>query len=65
MKIILELTKDDMFEIICAFDAQEVLLRQNARETDMPHMKKMFLESAEKAKNNMNKWIAIRNAMFR
>lgn len=65
MKIMLKLTEDDMFEIICAFDAKEVLLRQNARETDMPHMKKMFLEDAEKAKNNMNKWIAIRNAMFR
>lgn len=65
MKITLELTEDDMFEIICAFDGEEVLLRQNARETDIPHLKKMFLESAEKAKNNMNKWITIRNAMFR
>ena len=65
MKITLELNEDDMFEIICAFDGSEVLLRQNARETDMPHMKKMFLESVEKAKNNMNKWIAIRNAILR
>ena len=65
MKITLELTEDDMFEIICAFDGREVLLRQNARETDMPHMKKMFLEDAEKTHKNMFKWIAIRNAMFR
>lgn len=65
MKITIELNEDDMFEIICAFDAKEVLLRQNARETDFPHMKKMFLESAEKAHNNMYKWITIRNAMFR
>ena len=65
MKITLELTEDDMFEIICAFDAKEVLLKQNARETDFSHMKKMFLESAEKAHKNMYKWIAIRNAMFR
>jgi hypothetical protein len=65
MKIILELNEDDMFDIICAFDAKEVLLRQNARETDMPRMKKMFLESAEKAKKNKYKWIAIRDAMFR
>lgn len=65
MNIKIELTKDDMFEIICAFDAKEVLLRQNARETDFPHLKKMYLEGAEKAHKNMNKWIAIRNAMFR
>ena len=65
MKITLELTEDNMFEIICAFDGEEVLLRQNARETDMPHMKKMFLEGAEKAHENMYKWIAIRDAMFR
>lgn len=65
MKITLELNENDMFEIICAFDAEEVLLRQNARETDMPHMKKMFLEDAKKARKNMYKWIAIRNAMFR
>lgn len=65
MNINFELTEDDMFEIICAFDAKEVLLKQNARETDMPHMKKMFLEGAEKAHKNMYKWIAIRNAMFR
>lgn len=65
MKIILELTEDDMFDIICAFDGTEVLLRQNARETDFPHMKKMYLEGAEKAHKNMDKWIAIRNAMFR
>lgn len=65
MNIVIDLTEDDMFEIICAFDAKEVLLKQNARETDMPHMKKMFLEGAEKAHKNMDKWIAIRNAMFR
>lgn len=65
MNIKIELTKDDMFEIICAFDAKEVLLRQNARETNFPHLKKMYLEGAEKAHKNMNKWIAIRNAMFR
>lgn len=65
MKIAIGLTEDDMFEIICAFDAKEVLLRQNARETDFPHLKKMFLESADKAHKNMYKWIAIRNAMFR
>ena len=65
MKITLELTENDMFEIICAFDGEEVLLRQNARETDFPHLKKMFLESAEKAHKNRYKWIAIRNAMFR
>ena len=64
MNIILELTEDDMFEIICAFDAEEVLLRQNARETDIPHMRKMFLENAEKAHKNMNKWIAIRNTIL-
>lgn len=65
MKIAIELNEDDMFEIICAFDAKEVLLRQNARETDFAHMKKMFLENAEKAHENMDKWIAIRNAIFR
>lgn len=65
MKITLELNEDDMFDIIVAFDGSEVLLRQNARETDMPHMKKMFLECAEKAKKNKYKWIAIRDAMFR
>ena len=65
MNIVIDLTEDDMFEIICAFDAKEVLLKQNARETDMPHMKKMFLDGAEKAHKNMDKWIAIRNAMFR
>lgn len=65
MKVAIELTEDDMFDIICAFDGSEVLLRQNARETDFPHMKKMFLDSAEKANKNMNKWITIRNTIFR
>lgn len=65
MNIKFELTEDDMFEIICAFDAKEVLLRESARETNIPHLKKMYLEGAEKAQKNMNKWIAIRNAMFR
>lgn len=63
MKITLELAEDDMFAIICAFYAQEVLLKQNARETDFPHMKKMYLEGAEKAHKNTDKWIAIRNAL--
>lgn len=65
MNITIGLSKNDMFDIICAFDAQEVLLRQNARETGFPHMKKMFLEGAEKANKNKCKWIAIRDAMFR
>ena len=65
MKITIELNEDDMFDIICAFGGQEVLLRQNARETDFPHMEKMYLEGVEKAKKNMDKWIAIRNAIFR
>ena len=39
MKVAIELTKNDIFDIICAFDAREILLRQNAEETDFPHMK--------------------------
>jgi hypothetical protein len=65
MKITIELTEDDMFDIICAFDGAEVLLKQNARETDLKRMKKLFLEGAEKARANKYKWIAIRNAMFK
>ena len=65
-KVMIELTEDDMFDIICAFDAREVLLKQNAREEKcFPHMKKMYLEGAENSHKNMDKWIAIRNAMFR
>ena len=65
MKVAIELTKNDIFDIICAFDAREILLRQNAEETDFPHMKKMYIEGAEKAAKDTDKWIAIRNAMFR
>lgn len=66
MKVAIELTEKDMFDIICAFDARAVLLRQNAREEKIfPHMKKMYLDGAEESKKNMDKWITIRNAMFR
>ena len=65
MNIKIELTEDDMFEVICAFDAKEVLLRQNARKTDLPYLKQMFLDSAKKAHENMYKWIQFRDAMFR
>lgn len=65
-KVMIELTEDDMFDIICAFDARVVLLRQNAEtEMNFPHMKEMYLEGSKKAYENMDKWIAIRNAMFR
>lgn len=65
-KVMIELTEDDMFDIICAFDATEVLLRQNA-ETEMlfPHMKETYLDGSKKAHENMDKWIIIRNVMFR
>jgi hypothetical protein len=57
------LTVDELTDIIIAYDGSIVLLKQNRRETDMPHMKKLYTNSIRQKQRMMKKLIKIRNEL--
>lgn len=57
------LTVDELTDIIIAYDGSIVLLKQNRRETDMPHMKKLYTNSIRQEQRMMKKLIKIRNEL--
>lgn len=55
------LTVDELTDIIIAYDGVITLLKQNRRETDFPHMKKLYTNSIRRDQRMMEKLIKIRN----
>lgn len=62
-KHVVYLTVDELTDIIIAYDGSIVLSKQNRRETDFPHMKKLYTNSIRREQRMMNKLIKIRNEM--
>ena len=55
------LTVDELTDIIIAYDGVITLLKQNRRETDFTHMKKLYTNSIRRDQRMMEKLIKIRN----
>jgi len=59
-----EVTRKDLDEIIIAFNAAHLYMKEASKKTNIASLKKHYINAARKYERRMNKWIIKRNDLF-